>query len=268
MNRLQVLVAAMNQQDLSLADRMNLSCDVLIANQTDHYAVRTEQKGSALRTMISTPTRGVGLNRNIALLASRGDILLLADDDMVYRDDLEENVLAAFEENPKAQVIIFSVDILRQGEVTQRRYLKKKRLHLWNAMRYGTYTIAIRRSALLQSNLSFHQHFGGGCIYGCGEDSLFLRDCFRHKLRVISHSYVLGSCCKDSSSWFTGYNEKYFYDKGALMGQLFPRIPRLMALYFSLRFKHSTQIPALQRYRWMLAGIQGGKKLLPYSEHK
>ena len=59
----------------------------------------------------------------------------------------------------------------------------------------------------------FFQNFGGGCIYSSGEDSLFLKACFERGLKVYSNAYVLGSCCKDVSSWFRGFNEKYFYDK-------------------------------------------------------
>ncbi len=266
MSPLQVLVATMGQQDFSLGEKMNLRCDAVLANQADRFQVECCQSPHGTWQMITTPTRGVGMNRNIALLAAQGDILLLADDDMAYNDDMPRQVMAAFEENPKADVLIFSMDILRNGEISEKRHLKKKRLHLWNSMRFGTCTIALRRSALLRENLSFHRLFGGGCIYGSGEDSLFLKSCFDRGLKVYSHSYVLGTCCKDSSSWFQGYNEKYFYDKGALMGRLFPKIPRLMALYFSLRFKKKTRLSPFGRFRLMLAGLRGGKQQLPYEE--
>ncbi len=266
MSRLQVLVAAMGQQDFSLGEKMNLRCDAVLANQADHYELASQKTPHGTWQMITTSTRGVGINRNLALLAAEGELLLLADDDMCYRDDMPEQVVAAFDENPKADVLIFGMDILKGGQIAEKRRLKKKRLHVWNAMRFGSCVIALRRSALLRENISFHRLFGGGCIYGSGEDSIFLKTCFDRGLKVYSHSYVLGTCCKDSSSWFTGYNEKYFYDKGALMGRLFPKMPRLMALYFSLRFKKKTEISPLRRFRLMLAGVKGGRKLLPYEE--
>ena len=74
MEKLQVLLATMNQTDLSIVDKMNLRCSAVIANQADREEIRTEGHVK----MITTGTRGVGLNRNIALLAADGDILLFA----------------------------------------------------------------------------------------------------------------------------------------------------------------------------------------------
>lgn len=263
MERLQVLLAAMKQEDLSIAEQMNLRCDAVIANQAD----REETICKNGIKMITTATRGVGLNRNIALLAADADIVLFSDDDVVYNDGMEEAVLAAFRENPKADVIIFGMDMVKAGVVTERRQEKNRRLHFWNAMRFGTYRIAARRSALLRENIFFHQQFGGGCPFSAGEDSLFLKTCFDRGLKVYAHEYVLGQCHKDSSSWFVGYNEKYFYDKGVLVRRLFPRLHPVMGLYFALRFKRKTELGPAKRLKLVYAGIRGGKTMKVYEEN-
>ena len=36
--RLEVLVSAVNQDVYTLAERMNLQCDAIIINQTDHFS--------------------------------------------------------------------------------------------------------------------------------------------------------------------------------------------------------------------------------------
>ena len=180
---------------------------------------------------------------------------------------MPEQVINAFRENPRADVLIFGMDILRNGKIT-RRQERKKRLHVWNAMRYGTYRVAVRRSAVQQHNLSFHQCFGGGCPFSAGEDSLFLKSCFDSGLKVYAHEAVLGTCCKDTSTWFTEYGEKYFYDKGVLVGKLFPRIYGLMAMYFAVRFKRETRVPVLRRIRLVYAGVRGRKSMQTYDEWK
>jgi glycosyltransferase involved in cell wall biosynthesis len=263
MEKLQVLLATVHQTDLTVAEKMNLHCSTVIANQAD----REEVCSRGPVKMITTATRGVGLNRNLALLAADGDILLFADDDVVYNDGMEEAVTAAFRENPKADVLVFGMDMVKDGVVKEKRHLKYQRLHFWNAMRFGTYRIAIRREAVLRCNLSFHQLFGGGCPFSAGEDSLFLKSCFDHGLRVYAHPYVLGQCCKDVSSWFVGYNEKYFYDKGVLVRTLFPRLYGVMGLYFAVRFKRKTQIGVFARLRLVYAGIRGGKTMQTYERY-
>ncbi|MBR5286575.1 MAG: glycosyltransferase [Clostridia bacterium] len=265
---LQVLVATMNRTDDSIVEQMNISCNAIIANQADRDEVTRRKTRFGNVTMITTPTVGVGINRNIALLASDADILLFSDDDVVYNDNMADEVIKAFQSNPKADVIIFSMDIVRNGNVTEKRHLKNKRLHVWNALRYGTYTIAARRSSLIRNNLTFNQNFGGGCPFSAGEDSLFIKSCFEHGLKIYSNSYVLGTCCKDSSTWFKGNNDKYFYDKGVLVRYLFPKTSYVFAMYFAVNFKRKTEVGVFRRIKLVYSGVWSGKKLKPYKEGK
>ena len=264
MNNLQVLVATMHQTDLSIVKNLNIRCDAVIANQAAREEIINANTEHGVCKMVTTPTRGVGLNRNIALMAAEGDIVLFADDDMLYYDDMPEKVVQAFSEHQKADVLIFGIDIVKNGVIVEKRRSQFRRLHVWNAMKYGTVRIAARRKALLDHNITFHQSFGGGCPFSSGEDTLFLKACFDAGLKVYSHSYVLGSCCKDTSSWFVGHNEKYFYDRGVLVRKLFPKIPYLMALYFGLHFKRETKIGPLKRLRLIYKGVRAGKTMRPY----
>lgn len=266
MSEVQVLLATMGRQDFSIAETMNIRCPAVIANQCGRDGLETMESPWGTWKMVSSSTRGVGVNRNIALFAADGDILLFADDDVVYNDDMPERVAEAFRARPDADMIFFGLDIIREGKLSEKRHFEKKRRRLWNAMRFGACTIAIRREAVERCNLSFHRLFGGGCMYSAGEDSLFIRSCFRSGLRVYSHDYVLGTCCKDTSSWFVGYNEKYFYDKGALVRCLFPRAHYLMAPYFAFRFKRQTDVPKMRRLKLILAGIKGCAHSQPYRD--
>lgn len=266
MSKLQVLVATMHQSDSSIAEKMNICCDAVLANQAHTNSITVERTAQGVRKLITTDTRGVGLNRNIALLASDAELLLLADDDVVYNDDMPRQVCKAFEELPQADVLIFGMDIVKNGAVVQKRHLPRKKRHVWDSMRFGTYTMAVRRKAILQKNITFHQLFGGGCMYSAGEDSLFLKACFDAGLKVYSHEYVLGTCCKDTSTWFTGYGEKYFYDKGVLVRHLFPRTCYLMAAYFAIRFKRETAVSVGNRLKLVYAGVRGGRTLEPYQK--
>ena len=265
---LQVLVATMHRTDLSIAEKMNIRCDAVIANQADREETVNEKNTYGDIKMITTPTCGVGLNRNIALMASSADILLFADDDIVYNDDMPEKVIEAFEKLPGADVIIFGMDMVKDGVVFEKRETKIQRLHVRNSMRFGTYRIAVRRSALINKNITFHQCFGGGCEFSSGEDTLFLKSCFDRGLKVYSYSYNLGRCSKDTSSWFVGHNEKYFYDKGVLLRNLFPKSAYLMVLYFGINFKRETELGVFKRLRLMYSGARNGKKMKPYQGAK
>lgn len=264
---LQVLVASMHQRDFSLIDKMNIRTDAIIANQTSANGFEEKNYEFGSVTMISTQTRGVGLNRNIALLASKADILLFADDDIHYYDGELKGVKEAFRINPRADVILFSVDISRDGQIIERRYNKRKRAHIWNSMKYGTYVIAVRRKSLLKANLKFNELFGGGCSFSCGEDSIFIKSCFEKCLKVYTDPYVLGERSKDSSSWFTGFNEKYLYDKGILFHRLFPGLKHFMAVYYGWRMRKKTHFFAVKNIVWIEKGIRNAHEMKTYDEY-
>ena len=258
---LEVLVVSMGQTDLSLSEKMHLRGNVLIANQADFWGYEEKETQSGKVRMITTATRGVGVNRNQALSLAEGDILLFADDDITYYDGALESVLDAFRELPDADVIFFGIDMTRNGEIFDRRRNQKKHLHIYNSLKYGAARMAVRRSALKKGRLAFSTLFGGGCIYGSGEDTLFICDCFRAGLRVYSHPLVLGACAKDSSSWFTGFNEKYMFDKGAWIACAFPKSKHLMKWYFIRRFSRKSGLPLKTVIRRINDGIRAFRHL-------
>ena len=216
--------------------------------------------------MLSSDTRGVGINRNLALQLATADIVLFADDDIVYYDGDLQRVIDAFALLPDADVIFFGIDMTRKGAVFDRRRNTVKRLHLWNSLRYGACRMAVRRSAIVKNRLSFSVLFGGGCIYGSGEDTLFIRDCFRAGLRVYAHDYVLGACAKDDSSWFTGYNDKYLFDKGAQVACAFPGCKHLLKWHFIRRTRKRSGLPTKKIVQYFNYGIKAFPALQSYGD--
>ena len=264
--KLEVLVTTMHQRDLSLADKMNLRCDAVIMNQCGRWDFESRQgDGQSLR-MISTDTVGVGINRNFGLQLAQGDVLLFADDDIEYYDETLQGVRDAFAELPDADVIFFGLDMTRKGEIYEKRRHPKKRVYIWNSLKFGTARMAVRRSAVENARVSFSPLFGGGSRYGSGEDSLFILDCFRAGLRAYSHPYVLGTCAKDTSSWFTGYNEKYMFDRGAWIACAFPRIKHLMKWYFIFRLKPKSELSLKEMIRHINWGIRAYPQGISYHE--
>lgn len=257
---LEVLVATMEQTDCSLANKMNIDRPTVIANQCSRWGY--DEQGSV--RMISTATRGVGTNRNLALELAQGEILLFADDDIIYYDSDLQGVVDAFRQFPDADVIFFAIDMTKNGKVFDQRRNKVRRVHLWNSLRYGAARIAVRRDAVRKHQLSFSTLFGGGCMYCCGEDTIFIRNCARAGLKMYSHNYVLGTCAKDTSTWFQGYDDKYFHDRGAVVGCAFPVCKHLVKWYFAWKLVRKTNRPLMQIIRQMNRGIRAYDTLTPY----
>ena len=130
-------------------------------------------------------------------------------------------------------------------------------------MKYGTYAIAVRKESIEMANIWFHTQFGGGCKYSSGEDSLFLVDCYRKNLNVYSYSYCLGRCKKDSSTWFEGYTEKYFRDKGVWLACAMPRLCHLAAPLLAIKWhEQNNNLGLFKKWKLMNEGITlSGRRL-------
>ena len=270
MSKLQVLVTTMQQQDLQKYYEMNLHTDALFANQANRTEFVNEIINGKSVEMITTSTRGVGKNRNIALMYSTGDILLIADDDVTYVDGYEKIILKAFEELEDADGIIFNIKTIGR-DPDRRKNERITRLNFLNAFNYGAVRIAIKKNSIIREGITFNENFGGGTIYSAGEDSLFIRDLLKHKLRLYAYPETIAVVKQFESTWFKGYNKKYFYDKGALFYALDPRLYSILlkqdlARHMNL-YKDSgltvKEIETLERN-----GARSYQNLVPYNESK
>lgn len=217
--RTQVLVAAMNQVDHSLIKRMNIETDAIIGNQCDYNSVEDFEYNGKKIKYLNFAERGVGLNRNNALMRADGDILIFADEDEIFVKDYSEIITKAYDEIPDADAIIFNIKTIG-NDVGRRNITKVSRVCLLNAMNYGAARLSVKNDAVKRKNMCFHRQFGGGTVFSSGEDTLFIVDLIRKGLKVYVYPVCLASVDQTNSSWFEGYTEKYFYDKGALFAAI------------------------------------------------
>lgn len=260
---LQVLVSTMNQKNHSIIKKMNIQSDAIIINQTDSNDAQEFTSNGCFIKFLSFKERGVGLSRNNALMRANSDICLMADDDMIYVDGYKDIVIKAFKENQKADIIMFNVPIQKKDGKTIIKVRKSGRVRFYNSMRYGTVNIAFRKEAILKNNIYFSLLFGGGAQYGSGEDSLFIRDALRNGLKIYSSTEIIAKIRENKSTWFTGYNEKYFFDKGALFQALGGNLLSFfLIIQFLLRKRklYSQQIDTIMALKQMIGGRKDFRK--------
>lgn len=264
--KIQVIVATMHQKDFAKIDEMKINSDVIFANQTNETSYTEKHFNDFTAKMISTETRGVGINRNFGLQYADGDILLIADDDMVYTPNYTELARKAFEEFPDADAIIFNIETIGT-DMGRRMNNKASRVRIFNCLNYGAARIAVRRSSLIRERISFSTCFGGGTIYSAGEDSLFICDMLRKGFKIYTYPATIASVDQTSSTWFSGYNEKYIYDKGAFFGAAFGKTAPLMCLQYIIRHKKFCQdanLKITQAFRLMKKGAKEYRNLKSY----
>lgn len=257
--RVQVLASVMNQTLEEIREKMHLDSDAVIINQCDTLAFEELQHNGCRLRMYSFPDRGIGRSRNEAILRADGDICLFSDEDIVYEPGYAEAVAREFERNPGADMILFNIAICEERQTYH--ITERKRVRWYNCGRYGAVSFAVRRESLLASGVTFSLLFGGGARYSNGEDSLFLREFMRKGYRVYTAPVTIGREEEGESSWFKGYDEKFFHDRGVLYHYLYGWLGHAMAMRFLLahRNKMCREAGLGQAYRWMKDGIKEGK---------
>ena len=255
--KIEVLVSTMHQRNSDLIKKMKLSTDAIIINQTDNVNYEEIALNGKTVRFFSFNERGVGLSRNSALMRSDADICVLSDDDMVFCDGYEETVKKAFSENPQADLIIFN--LIEDEKSLNRQNTATTKVNILNYMNYGAARIAFKRKAVSYNGITFNLNFGGGTTHQCGEDTLFLRDCLKKGLNIIAVPEAIAEL-KDEreSTWFKGYNEKYFFDKGIVLALAHPILAKSFSLYLTLRHNEYTEngMSKMRVYKEICKGIK------------
>lgn len=233
MSRVEVLVTTMHQSDSSKYTQMNLQTDAVIANQTDknEYA-ETEINGSSVK-LISTNSRGLSRNRNIALsyASQEADYILFSDDDLVFNDGYKQAILDEFDKHPEAEAIKFNIhDLSHTRKISMRRIERFEKATRRNMSSSGVWGLVIRRDVLKRHNLHFHENFGAGTKNFCGEDTIFLMEMLDKKVKFYRSPVDIGGIDQSESSWFQGHNARFFVTCGMVLGTIYPRLSYLLVI--------------------------------------
>lgn len=266
MSKFQILCVTMNQHDFSKISDMNINSDVIFANQSDRTSYEEMKFSNHTAKMITTDTRGVGINRNVALTYADADICLLADDDITYYDGLEKKVLTEFDNHPDADVIIFHLDTdVKERELV--RYKETRKVRKFDRKPWGAVRVAFRLSSVRRANVWFTTLFGGGAKYPCGEDSIWIEDTFRKGLVYYVSNQTIGLVSCKESSWFTGYDEKRYFAAGALYGSLYKKTVNIWKYYFALRTLNCGSLTFAEKTKWFHLGVTAYKNGTTYSDY-
>lgn len=233
----QVLISTMYLKDpIKLLNKMNIQTDAIIIDQCDydnHECISFREKKIDI---YHTQERGISKSRNLAIKKSTAKYIIFADDDFEYSDKYDEELILQYKKYSDADIIIF-------GAVRNDNFVYKKfpNGRLLPKYKYNINSIRItaNRVNLLKNKILFDENFGPGSNISYGEDTIFITDCFKKKIKIYSSDFLLCTGIKDDrdSTWWHGYNEKYFIEKGMIYRRISKHYFFLM-IYFLLT-KHS-----------------------------
>lgn len=136
-------------------------------------------------SVVQIEGKGLSRNRNNALALADGDIVMLADDDVRYREEYIEHVQAAFAADPKMSVACFKI-ATPPGEPEYKEYAEHPYLLNDEEHHYiSTLEIVFRLGRIKEKGIYFDERFGlGSRLNNFGEEAVFIHDCLKAGLRV------------------------------------------------------------------------------------
>ena len=254
MGSVTVLLSAMGLSDISILDKLNIRGSSVIINQGDREERYFDKERDCL--MVSTEERGLSKSRNMAMreaALSGRELCIFCDNDVLYRDDYEKVIGDAFSRNPSSDILVFFVERPERHEPVFSQERELDRLH---AMKIFSPEIAFRLSRIKAAGLRMDELFGAGAKYGMGEENIFLFDAIRAGLKITYVPIRIAGTVENESSWFRGYNEEFFRNRGAGYYRMSPLWNFVLCLQFALRKRglYRDSMSFFSAMKWMKKG--------------
>lgn len=227
-------MSCMHQSDAALVHQSNITGNCVVINQCDRddYAETSAENG--LVRMFSCRQRGLTRSRNLAISKAQADVCLICDDDERFVPNYERIILDAYRQLPHADVIIFKMANRQPSfpdQIMQLRFPQTMKVSSWQ--------ISFRRENLLKADVRFDELLGAGTGNGAEEELKFLLDCQRAGLQIWYVPEVIASVAQEASTWFGGFNETFFENRGATTRYILGAgLASLYAVYYIVRKKN------------------------------
>ena len=104
-------------------------------------------------------------------------------------------------------------------------------------MKARTDGITFKIDSIKRKQIKFNEFFGPGGMIKKGEETVFLNDCKKKGLKIYSVPKQIGRVENKESTWFKGFNRRFFFDQGAIFSEISPKNYKILILQYLLR-KH------------------------------
>ena len=264
----EVLFSAMHLEDFSIYERSHCTTDALIINQTDHEAYEERVIGGHLVRMYSTTQIGLSRSRNMALIHAKGDYCLIADDDEVLSDNYEQLIIDAFRRNPMADAIAFNYNDANPRMQNTKRKIIKTECEASINKSFSSVALAFKREKVVMEGIWFNVKLGAGSgIISAGEESVWQSLARKKGLRIFQCPAYITTASQTNSTWFNGFDEKYFYDLGANLTARYGMVKYIYQFYYPYRLRKETQLSIWKQLYYINAGMRGFEKGMGYKKY-
>lgn len=234
---LEILVSTMNRNSLDFLIPMFPFChfsdfSILIINQTQENKLLVSDFPSI--RVINSFEKGLSRSRNLALKNAKGKIVLIADDDVVYKKDFDAKIMQAYNQYGNKVVISFCIE--KPNGLLYKKYLPsvKTNLSLIELFNILSIEISINKFVLDKLGVTFDENFGLGSKFEMGEEAVFLSDVKNQNQQIAFDPSVIATHPEISSTDKFDFAQRY-YIQGAFLSRVL-KVDYFMGLAVKLFF--------------------------------
>lgn len=266
---LEILISTINRADFQFLDNMFIynnsnNYQILIINQTTKDKILTSKKDNI--RVINSFEYGLSKSRNLAIKNAKGDVCLIADDDVVYVKEFDKIINEAFYTHSQASIIKFKIDTFCGNNYkTYPKYSKrlKKKKDILSA---SSIEIAFKRKDIINKNRLFNTLFGLGSYFTSGEEYLFLKANLKKGLSIhFVNKYIVKHTLERSTSNMGSDN--FIKSKAAIYYLEYKNLSYLFLvkyLFFVLRRKDIKINELIAKFKLGIEAISTYKKLVKH----
>lgn len=260
----EILIATKNKSSLAFLEAMFpfehfSNFNVLIINQSDKNVLTSNFE--TIR-VINSNEIGLSKSRNLAINNAIKPICLIADDDVVYVENFDKNIIKEFNSLTDASVISFNhqrIGLSRPQNNDKAGYLHNKK----TIRKVCSVEIVFKLDDIKKSGICFDDYFGLGSYFETAEEFLFLRSLLKVNQKMYYNPKVILYHPLISSGECLGA-DRVVYAKGALSCKLhgfWAYLWLLKYVFFLYRNDYMNSNEWIYKIKIGLSGINKYKEL-------
>lgn len=135
--------------------------------------------------IIRSHEKGLSKSRNLALKHAKGDVGLLADDDVRYTDETFDIIRKAYQKYPDMDIACFKIRTAIHEPEYKSYHPSELAITTHPPHFISSVETTFRIRSLQQTAISFDERFGiGSGMFTSGEETIFIYDCLKKGLGV------------------------------------------------------------------------------------
>ena len=259
MINVELLVSTMNREKENLyvlAKEMNIKGNATIVNQIPKKNIELTNEVNENINFISVNEKGLSRSRNLALNNSKGDICVIADDDLIYVDEYCDIIRQGYEKYHDADIIAFVVEHVIPSK--RKKILKEGKVGFLKSMKIQSVQVTFRRNSIMDKNIKFDDDFGSGSKYSWGEENIFLFDCMRKKLKMYYVPIKIADLKDGVSMWNKDNTPEHYMMQGAIYYRMSKLLYWIFMLQFVIRKRkiYAQDMTSLEVLKSMIKGMK------------